>query len=148
MTLLRALDPGKTTGFSEWHYDAITPLTLLDHGQISGGSRGLIAWWQSRPEPNEVVAEIFIDDHRTMSPDLTPVRIEGALDVLFPGWIGQRNFSKLGATDECLRRSDLWIVGQQHSRDSIRHALSYMKARKHVPTIKRYWPQGRHLRTV
>ena len=144
MTLLRALDPGKTTGWSEWHYDAMTTLTLLDYGQISGGSRGLIAWWQSRPEPDEVVAETFVDDHRTMSPDLTPVRIEGALDVLFPGWIGQRNSYKAHADDVMLKRTGLWFVGQPHATDSGRHALAFQKTRRHLPTIERYWPRRPH----
>lgn len=142
MTTLLALDPGGTTGWSFWKYSATEPLTYVDHGQISGGNHGFVEWWGETlgGEPDEVVAEIFIDDHRTMSPDLTPLRIEGALDVLFPGWIGQRNTMKSHANDLFLKRSGLWWEGAQHARDSARHALACMKLRRHMPSMLLYWP--------
>ena len=145
MTTLLALDPGFTTGWSFHRYDAVTPLTLLSHGQIVGGNRGFIDWWNAREKTwDEVVAETFVDDHRTSSPDVTPLRIEGSLDVLWPEWIGQRNFMKLHARDDMLKASGLWLKGQPHATDSVRHALALMKTRRHEPTLRRYWPARTH----
>lgn len=142
MTILLALDPGGTSGWSFWSYSATEPLTHIDHGQISGGNIGFVEWWNDTNggDPDEVVAEIFVNDHRTADPDLTPLRIEGALDVLFPGWIGQRNVMKAHADDLFLKRVGLWWPGEQHARDSARHAVALMKVRRHIPTMRRFWP--------
>ena len=147
MTTLLALDPGGTTGWSIHHYSSIAPLTLIAHGQIQHGVDGFCAWWHSHHHIeaiDEVVSELFVDDHRTASPDTTPLRIEGALTALWgPSWIGQRNTFKLHAPDELLKRHDLWFVGEPHATDSARHALALLKTRKHYPTLMRFWPPRR-----
>lgn len=154
MTTLLALDPGGHTGWSSWTYGPTTPLTLLEHGQIADGLAGFVRWSRAYLEevvPDELVSESFVLDGRTASPDVTPLRIEGAIEALFAAEgvpiIFQRNVMKSGITDDRLRASGLWIKGQQHARDSIRHAIVSMKVRKHVPTINRFWPRN-HLRTV
>ncbi|OJU44467.1 MAG: hypothetical protein BGN98_13870 [Microbacterium sp. 69-7] len=139
MTTLLALDPGGTTGYSLWEYTAITPLTLIHKGQISGGLDGFIAW-SAGMHPEEVVAETFRLDGRTVKPDVTPLRIEGALSVIWPHWIGQPNTMKVHADDVFMKRAGLSFRGMPHATDSARHALALMKVRRHVPTIKRYWP--------
>jgi hypothetical protein len=139
---LLALDPGKTTGWSLWHYDAITPLTLDQRGQVEGGLAGLLQF-MARVDIDEVVAETFRLDGRTPKPDVTPLRIEGALSVVFPGWIGQANTCKRSADDLFLKRNQLWFSGLPHATDSARHALHLLKVRRHMPTIRRYWPDPR-----
>ena len=146
MTTLLSLDPGGSTGWSLWHYDATTPLRHLDHGTITGGLRGFLDWFDvPAGGPGEIVAEDFILDGRTARPDTTPLEILGALEALV--WasgtplIRQRNFMKAHAPDGLLKRLDLWWPGAGHDRDSARHALALLKTRKHAPTLK--WMYGR-----
>lgn len=138
MRTLLALDPGGTTGWSFWKYDAVTPLLHVDHGMIRGGLDGFIRWWADTNggDPDEVVSETFVLDGRTAQPDVTPLKIEGALSVLFPGWIGQRNFAKAHAPDDLLKVKGLWWPGQPHAVDSARHAVAYLKTRRHAPTLR------------
>lgn len=138
--ILRSLDPGGTTGWSEWRYTDDAPAELLDYGQIPNGVHGFIAWWRSRPEPDRVVAETFRLDGRTPKPDTTPLQIEGALTALFPEWHGQANVMKAHAPDEFLKAHGFWLVGKPHARDAVRHALAYAKLQRHAPSLRAYWP--------
>jgi len=144
MTRLLALDPGGTSGWSTWLYSPLTPLEPIDHGQIEGGLEGFLQWWDVetmiRRPWDEMVAETFVLDGRTVKPDTTPLLIEGALHVLFPGWVGQRNVMKAQADDLLLKRADYWWPGEQRARDSASHAIALMKTRRHLPTIKMLWP--------
>lgn len=147
MTRLLALDPGGTTGWSLWEYGPLQPLTHLDHGQIGGGLRGFGAFVRARAAAlavDEVVSESFVDDGRTDTPDVTPLRIEGVIDFAW-GAHGtpvafQRNFAKGHAPDEVLKRLGWWWTGQQHARDSARHAIALLKNSGHRPTQRMIWP--------
>lgn len=140
---LLSLDPGGTTGYVVARYDAITPLTIIEHGQISNGKDGFIDWaLRRRGEFDEVVSESFILDGRTVSPDVTPLRIETAIDMTFGPWgdgcpvIWQRNTQKAHADDLLLKRAGLWFKGQGHARDAARHAVALLKTRRHAPTLR------------
>lgn len=139
---LLALDPGGTTGWSLWYYGDITPLTHIEHGMIGGGVEGFVRWYiEDAPEFDEIVSESFVLDGRTVSPDVTPLRIEGALVALWPEYvIYQRNLLKRLAPDDLLKRIGLWWAGKGHDRDSARHALALMQSRKHIPTLKWLFP--------
>lgn len=152
MTTLLSLDPGVSTGWSTWRYDAVTPLRLVGYGTITGGLHGFIRWHEKRahqfadgPDWNEVVAEDFVLDGRTARPDTTPLDILGALEyachIYEVPLIRQRNFMKNHAPDDLLKRLDLWWPGKGHDRDSARHALALLKTRKHAPTLR--WMYGR-----
>lgn len=148
MTHLLALDPGGTTGYSLWTYDSLTPLTLLEHGQIPGGLLGFSLWareYRSAHWIDQVVSEDFVDDDRTDSPEVVSLRIEGAIVALLQiegaSVVWQRNTAKAAADDLFLKRHGFWFKGQEHARDSARHAIHYMKARRHMPTIERFWPR-------
>lgn len=140
---LLAIDPGVSTGWSLWRYSDTEPLEHLDHGTVHGGLHGFIDWWSGRPSDprEEVVAEDFILDGRTRMPDTTPLEILGALAVLHPATVRQRNVLKVHAPDDRLREWGLWWRGQGHDRDSARHAIAYMKLRRHAPTIAHYFPR-------
>lgn len=143
MTRLLVLDPGGTTGWSLWSYDALTPLQVLEYGQVAGGVKGFVSWWQrdvAGGPIDEVLAETFRLDGRTPKPNVEPLKIEGALEVLWPGWFGQANVMKAHAPDDLLKRHDLWWRGQQHARDTARHAIALMKVRRHAPTLRRFFP--------
>lgn len=139
--ILLALDPGGTTGWSFWRYTDDAPLSLIASGQVGNGIRGFIDWWADEaPSPDIVVAETFRLDGRTPRPDVTPLKIEGALEVLFPGWHGQPNTMKVHAPDAFLKAHGFWLPGKQHARDSVRHALAYAKTHRHEPSLRAYWP--------
>lgn len=143
---LLALDPGGTTGYSLWVYDSITPLRPLEHGQITGGVDGFIEGWRyldANWDIDEVVSESYRLDGRTPKPDVTPLRIEGALAVLRPDTVYQPNTYKSIVTDERIKALGLWWPGEQHARDSLRHAWARMRHLKHMPTLLAGWPPKR-----
>lgn len=147
MSTLLSLDPGGSTGWSFWTYDATTPLRHVDHGTITGGLGGFMRWWSDTlgGEPDMVVAEDFILDGRTARPDTTPLEILGALEMVChqtgTPLARPRNFMKAHAPDDLLKRLGLWWSGAGHDRDSARHALAWAKTTKHAPTLR--WMYGR-----
>ena len=105
---------------------------------------GFVDWWYrywGDARPDTVVAETFIQDGRTVRPNLTPLRVLGALAVLHPGFIERRNDQMKHAPDSFLRRHGLFLPGQKHARDAIRHGVAWAKTTKHRPTIEHYWPR-------
>ena len=141
MTTLVAYDPGETTGYSWWGYDVDVPLYILSAGQINGGLEGFLK--HAPLEADIVVCESFILDGRTPNPNLTPLKIEGALEALKErtGYElhFQRNNFKKHVSDQLLKRYDLWMPSYPHAMDSMRHALAYMKTSMHMPTLKQYF---------
>jgi hypothetical protein len=150
MTRLLSLDPGGTTGWSLWEYTPTSAAVPIVHGQIRDGVDGFIRWWRDASVPmcwDEVLSESFALDGRTPKPDVTPLRIEGALSVLWPGTLYQPNVLKRHGDDVTLKRLGFWWRGEQHARDTARHVLANMKIRRHAPTIAAYWPRGAELAT-
>lgn len=143
MSLILGLDPGGTTGFAVFDVQPGEPFKLLEHGQISNGSYGFARWWDERPDLHgaRVVSETFEDDHRTEDPDITPLRIEGILDYVARDWIGQPNYCKASAPDEFMKRYGLWFKGQPHATDAARHVVHWAKSKRHVPTLRAWWPR-------
>lgn len=139
---LLALDPGKSTGFAFASIFDSQGLTLLSHGQISGGLDGFIAGWEriGGNSADIVIAEGFRLDGRTPNPDTTTLEILGALRVLRPDFITQMNTAKVHAPDSALKRWGLWLPGEQHARDAVRHLIAYVKLNHHMPSIEMFWP--------
>ena len=143
MTYILGLDPGGTTGWSVWCYDAITPPRPVTHGQIPGGVKGFVDWWEGALcefDWDQVVSESFVLDGRTAAPNVEPLRIEGALAVLWPETVFQRNSFKAHMTDQKIKDLGLWWKGQPHAIDSMRHVWAYLKVRQHMPTLMAGWP--------
>ena len=148
MTDLLSFDPGGTTGWARFYYDATTPLQLVDYGQISGGNTGFALWsktFLAEDRVDEIVFEDFIDDGRTEFPDVTPLLIKGSIESLWtlegiPTAI-QRNVMKAHAPDEMLKEHGLWLRGEPHATDAVRHALALLKVRRHIPTMRKFWPR-------
>lgn len=145
MTSLLALDPGKTTGASWWYYDDSTPIKLLKYTQVKGGVDAVINEFMNLTPAicDVIVSESFKLDGRTPNPDVTPLRVEGVLSYVSKlhgiPVVYQANNMKAHATDEFLKRHDLWFKGQPHATDSARHAIAYMKRIKHRPTLEHYF---------
>lgn len=144
MPSLLTLDPGGTTGWAFGRYDNSTAYENTLHGMIPGGLDGFLAWWDEwiagseiRASPDEVVSENFTLRGKVVFPDVTPLRIEGALSVLWPRVIYQTPADKIHASDTVLQRYGLWFPGDGHDRDAARHALAYLKLKDHKPTIRK-----------
>ena len=150
MVTTLALDPGQTTGWSLWNHTPETPLTLVEYGQVGDGVRGFSRWAYgmlarySYDWIDEVVSESFVDDHRTANPDVTPLRIEGAIEALFTSagitTFYQRNTAKAKAPDALLKEHGWYFPGKPHACDSARHAVASMSLRRHMPTMRLLWP--------
>lgn len=142
MTVILGLDPGESTGWSLWEYDDETAPVHLAHGIISDGLLGFIHWWMKGLGPalplwGTVVCESFHLDGRTDFPNVTPLRIEGALAVLWPETHFQPNTMKLHLSDRKMKELGLWWPGKGHDRDSMRHVFAYLKANlRHRPTLE------------
>lgn len=143
---LIAFDPGKTTGVSLWQYDSETPLTHIGHGQIEGGLDGFLEYFYPKGmflPWDVIVSESFVLDGRTPNPDVTPLKIEGALESHAHRTSAllrlQRNNFKAHVDNDLLKKFNLYWPGQQHAMDSARHALAYMKVSMHRPTLDHYF---------
>lgn len=148
MTTLLSLDPGGTTGVSLWRYTDTTPLEHLQHCMVPHGEDGFIAWARTLDlsQIDEVVSESFVLDGRARIVDITPKGIETAIKMIFGKWgaglpvTWQRNTMKSAAPDEFLKAHGLWWKGAGHDRDTARHAIAYMRGKRHMPTIHHFWP--------
>lgn len=144
MTVILGLDPGESTGWSVWEYGQTFAPQELAHGIIAGGLAGFIRWWRLNIDEgawDEVVCESFRLDGRTDFPNVTPLRIEGALAVLWPETHFQPNTMKLHLSDRKMKELGLWWKGPGHDRDSMRHVFAYLKTnRRHRPTLELWRP--------
>lgn len=137
MTVILGLDPGESTGWSAWQYDETHAPEHIDHGIITGGLKGFIKWFGRDTDGlDEVVCESFRLDGRTDFPNVTPLRIEGALAVLWPETHFQPNTMKLHLSDRKMKELGLWWPGPGHDRDSMRHVFAFLKVRRHLPTLE------------
>jgi hypothetical protein len=135
MTIILGLDPGISTGWSFWEYDETHAPLHLDHGIIGGGLKGFIEWFDG-DDIDEVVCESFRLDGRTLFPEVMPLRIEGALAVLWPNTHFQPNTMKLHLSDRKMKELGIWWKGPGHDRDSARHVYAYLKSHHHRPTLE------------
>lgn len=141
MTTLLTLDPGGTTGwaFGEWRDGE--EYSVIEHGMIPNGLAGFLNWWSedhiALDYLDVIVSESFQLRGKVVNPDVTPLRVEGALAVLAPRTIYQQPLMKVHASDAILRAYGLWWPGAGHDRDAARHALAYLKLQGHMPTIRK-----------
>lgn len=168
MTRLLALDPGLETGAALMEYSPTRAPSLVARWQILDGVPGFVDWWFSRESGHidEIVCESFILDPEETHPDVTPLRIEGALIALNSLLVGPpivwqpRNLkaelvgnhyppaAKTKAQRQRVRfdfldRFGLFKAGDHFtdSNDAITHAIVNLKLRKHAPTLAQFYPQ-------
>lgn len=145
MTAILCLDPGGTTGWAFVHYtDTEEPFVSIS-GQISGGLVGFLHWykkvgfgWQ------ETVCESFILRPGVHGADITPAYIIGALEALQfnnkSKMTQQAPSQKKLCDDDALKRLGLYQPGKPHTNDAIRHGIIYLRNKKHLPTLRKGWP--------
>lgn len=138
------LDPGGTTG---WAVTQTPPSSFrgtngvlagmkMECGQFEGSSNEqtdqIIDLIFSYVEP-AVVMEDF--ELRQLQVELSPVEIAAkveyelhreALDgLLIPYFLQKASLAKNTVTNERLKRWGLWVPGQRHARDGIRHCITF-----------------------
>lgn len=141
-----SFDPGGTTGFAYLSFSD-NELTLIEAGQIPDGLSGFIDWWDSRnplqDEDLTIVCESFTLREGVRGVNLEPCYIIGALEVLsdYNKVIYQPPSHKVFCNNDVLKNLGMWIKGQDHARDAVRHAIAYLRnVQKHIPTLERGWP--------
>lgn len=143
--VLATFDPGETTGYSYWFVHEDRPIELRCADQQAGGLEGILEFQNVFQTFHTIVSESFVLDGRTPKPNVTALRIEGAMTALrslrgMPPIIFQRNYFKSHAPDHLLKRAGLWQKGMPHANDAIRHAIAWAKTNGHRPTIEWLWP--------
>jgi hypothetical protein len=168
MTYILAVDPGLETGACLGFYDATTPFQLVERWQIHGGVDGYIDWVESGAARHyqEVVYEKFIFSPNEPA-DFSGVPIEGVIHWdarLHRASVLEQDRRHKGSligypdnvTDKDQRqrlRFD-WLeehglfragTGNDDSNDAVTHALVSLKLRRHMPTMRAFWPSRRGL---
>lgn len=143
MTTILSFDPGGTTGYAYIEYGD-TYVKMLESGQIPDGLQGFINWW---PEPGNfadvIVCESFELREGIHGVNLTPCYVMGALEVLAGDMpiVYQKPTFKGFCDNQALKNLDMYIKGQGHARDAVRHAIAYLLTKEHhKPTMKLGWP--------
>lgn len=131
---LLTLDPGQTTGWARWENSE-----LVDRGQWNtfpvNSCIDLIVRELSPVRVNAVVMEEYrVYAHKTedhAQNDMHTSRLIGAIEF----WCGLNDIPyrmqgagivKNWATDEKLKVWDMWIKGERHARDAIRHGIYFL----------------------
>lgn len=152
MPILLAFDPGYATGVFQGWYDDENALTRQASFVIPGGTEGFAEWaWKELPgrADYEYVSEKFdLNANNEFKADLTPVQIEGIL-IAFTRkitWQPRGEKGKAGVMDAILQKHDLWVTGRdvnwedgRDANDATIHALAYMKKKRHLPTLQKYF---------
>lgn len=151
--LYMGLDPGETTGVAWVHTWDNTEPKLVNRGQIEGGYRALAVFLNDgrlADLPSDVIFEGFkLWRGRAMSSDqITPAYgigvIVGWCEANMIPYTEQMPSERTFVTDEVLERLFPGIDlshKNRHSKDALKHVVTYLVNQKHMPTLKRGWPQ-------
>jgi hypothetical protein len=144
MIQLLSFDPGGTTGVAYGEYDDTTGYKLIWHNQIQGSLKGFLDFHWDQLEPlkiDQIVCESFTLREGVYGADLSPVYIIGALEALYPTTeiIYQAPLLKPLCDDTRLKAMDLYTPGRGHAMDAVRHAIIYLRNKKHLPTLRKGW---------
>jgi len=147
MKQILSFDPGGTTGYAFIVYPKNEIPMMIDSGEIKGGHQGFIDWWRSggldMAFGSTIVCESFTLRQGVPGVNLEPCYVMGALEALTrkKEIVYQRPTYKAYCDNDALKRLGFYLVGQQHARDAVRHAVAYLRVvEKHLPTYKLGWP--------
>jgi hypothetical protein len=141
-----ALDPGGTTGVAIFDYEHDSAPVMVMNDQIPGSLDGFIEWYLDRKPKydwDHVVCEDFTLRLNVKFPDLSPVYIIGALNAI--EWDVADNLTmqqpsmKSLCDDSRLKKMALHTPGFGHANDAVRHAIIYLRNKKHMPTLRLGW---------
>lgn len=149
MTNLLSIDPGGSgtghTGIVLIQYSDYDSPRLLDSWAVPNGLEGFLDWVDSDGDTfyyNVVVCEHFVN-RNVPGADLTPCFIEGSVRTVYRDVILQpASGYKTAVPDESLKRLGLFDFPRDHHHDqrsAARHAIWYLKKKRHIPTLKTGW---------
>jgi hypothetical protein len=142
-----SFDPGGTTGVAIVSYAADSNPELIEAFQVENGLEGFILWARNIDwtEFDTVVCESFTLRTGVKFPDLSPVYIIGALEAMLDSFNAtvayQAPSSKPICDDKLLKKISFYTVGRQHANDATRHAIIFLRSKRHLPTLKMCWPE-------
>lgn len=143
-------DPGLSTGVAEASFSDDTPFTLRDvtavrYDEFVDYGRDI---WEG-VEFDHVVAERFdLRTNNSFAADLTGVKVEGMLDLIFGDKVVYRSRTdKNQVPDQLLKDHGLWQTGVdvdwsdgRDVNDAIIHVLGYVAFDlRHRPTLEKYF---------
>jgi len=138
-----AIDPGGTTGIAIVSFSDNLEPVVSHHEQVPNGLAGFIEWYKSNQHLtwDVIVCENFTLRINVKFPDLSPVYIIGALEAL--EWptkiVYQSPAQKHLCDDKRLKLMGMHKPGNGHANDAIRHAIIYLRNKKHMPTLMLGW---------
>ena len=146
MTHVASYDPGLITGFAYGSFTETEPLELLTTGTLTydyilHGSPF------SGIHPEVTVVEEFILRDNEFKADLTGVRVEGILEIVFRNIVWRPPSKKAQVPDQVLKDHGLWQTGKtvdwedgRDANDAIIHLLGYVAFDlRHKPTLRKYF---------
>lgn len=144
MPTILSLDPGETTGVALIGFEPKLGPAVTYHRQVTGGLEGFIEWFNSFPEAyyDEVVCESFILRPGVHGANIEPAYVIGALQALCQVPITYQAPSQKKLVPDAVLRlgKSTYKPGEPHATDAIRHGIIYLRNRKHLPTLQRFWP--------
>lgn len=143
MLKILSLDPGGTTGVALTEYSDES-VELIWQKQIQGSLQGFLNFhWDQMlfTEFDLIVCESFTLREGVHGADLSPVYIIGALEALYPTTpiIYQEPKLKPLCDDTRLKKMGLYTPARGHAMDAVRHAIIYLRNKKHIPTLRKGW---------
>jgi hypothetical protein len=154
-----SLDPGGTTGWAAMSYDSSKPIVL---GRPTDGD-----WVVGQLGPHEhhlelrellykfptatIVCESFEfrqyrqrDNINLMSREYIGIvklfgQERGGLKSTLPVVFQTAGAAKPFVTDEKLKIMGLWVPGQKHARDALRHMVTYLVRKEHRTELVKSW---------
>lgn len=148
MKHILSFDPGGTTGYAFIAYSEDADAIMLASGQIPDGHKGFIKWWRSGGMEfaigSTIVCESFTLRGGVPGVNLEPCYVMGSLEALHRGFpiVYQKPTFKAYCDNDALKRLGMYLVGQEHARDAVRHAVAYLRlVELHKPTYTLGWPE-------
>ena len=145
MPVILGIDPGGTTGISLIEFTPGTEPKLLATSQVGNGLKGFLRWHKMATYRWDfVVCESFTLRPGIHGVDITPAYVIGALEALENPRSKihfQPPSSKPLCDDDTLKRLGLYTKAYPHSNDATRHAIIYLRNVRHMPTLRKGWPE-------
>lgn len=150
MTDFLSIDPGTRTGISLCSFSDTEPLQHLRAWDVKGGTEGFIDWYvQEEPAGIQCIVYETFTLHGGRGTVLDSVEVIGAIKVLayeleIPLHPQPPAGRVQAVPDEVLYRFDDSLRGKAHrnEKESLRHALWWMKKQAHKPTLLKGWPRN------
>lgn len=139
-----SIDPGGTTGVAIIAFGENAEPVVTYCEEIPNGLHGFMDWYRGMADMTHwdiVVCENFTLRQNVKFPDLSPVYIIGALEAMeWPNEIVyQAPAQKPLCNDARLKTMKMHKPGKGHANDAIRHAIIYLRNKKHLPTLMLGW---------